>query len=321
MSNTYLVTGANSGLGLDSVRRLAEMADTAKVYMGCRTEQKALDAMKVLHARGIDTTKLQYVQFDASKSEEEIKKTVKLGFQESELNGLILNAGGVGNSKTGGVAAGPNHVLDVYQINVIGHIQLVEALKAFNKLANNAKLVYSGSETARGVPIMGFPAPEMGNTQEWYTERLEGKSINKKNFDPMEAYGTSKGFAALYFAEWARRNPNFMVWVVSPGAATGTNGYNVKAIPLHMRLTMPIMKPLMKLFGMFHSVEHGSARYIDTLLMKDHNYPSGSFLASKATKMTGPLILQTTIPTGEKYANPTMQKAAYEALSKYVTTV
>ena len=72
MSNTYLVTGANSGLGLDSVRRLAEMADTAKVYMGCRTEQKALDAMKVLHARGIDTTKLQYVQFDASKSEREL---------------------------------------------------------------------------------------------------------------------------------------------------------------------------------------------------------------------------------------------------------
>lgn len=313
MSQVYLVTGANSGLGLDSVRRLAELSSTSKVYMGCRSEKKARAAMELLKGIGIDTTKLAYAHFDASESLQEIAKVVDT-FQDQELTGLILNAGGVGNDKTK-QPHGPNNVLDIHQINLIGHIQLVEVLK-HTKLAKGAKIVFSGSEGARGVPLMMIRNPEMGTTPEWYKEQLEGNFKAGDKFDVMNVYAKTKGFAVLYFAEWARRNPEYKVWVVSPGGTAGTNVMEVKAVPFHFRVMMPVMMPLMKLIGAMHPVEDGSERYVNALTL-DHPYPSGAFLASKRGT-TGKLADQTTLKSGKKYADQSLQKAAYQALSVYV---
>jgi NAD(P)-dependent dehydrogenase (short-subunit alcohol dehydrogenase family) len=313
MSQVYLVTGANSGLGLDSVRRLAEMSSTSKVYMGCRSEEKARTAMELLKGIGIDTTKLEYAHFDASKSLEEIAKVVDT-FQDQELTGLILNAGGIGKDKTK-QPLGPNNVLDIHQINLIAHIQLVEVLKS-TKLAKGAKIVFSGSEGARGVPMMMIRNPEMGTTPNWFKEQLEGDFKAKDKFDPMNVYAKTKGFAALYFAEWARCNPEYKVWVVSPGGTSGTSVMSGEAVPFHFRVIVPVMMPMMKAMGLMHPVEDGSERYIYALTV-DHPYPSGAFLASKRGT-TGKLSDQTTLKGGKKYANQTMQKAAYKALSVYV---
>jgi nucleoside-diphosphate-sugar epimerase len=299
---------------LDSVRRLAEMSSTSKVYMGCRSEEKARAAMALLKGIGIDTTKLEYTHFDASESLEEIANVVDT-FQDQELTGLILNAGGIGNDKTK-QPLGPNNVLDIHQINLIGHIQLVEVLK-HTKLAKGAKIVFSGSEGARGVPIMMIRNPEMGVTSNWYTKQLEGDFKAKDRFDPMTVYAKTKGFAALYFAEWARRNPEYKVWVVSPGGTAGTSIFgNKAAVPIHFRVMMPVMMPMMKAMGFMHPLEDGSERYVYALTV-DHPYPSGAFLASKRGT-TGKLADQTTLKSGKKYADQTLQKAAYQALSVYV---
>lgn len=82
---TYLVTGANQGLGLEAVRQLALLPQTKRVYMACRTESKALAAIKKLveensSNRGIDKNKLVFVSFDASDSKEMIAKKNHRGF-------------------------------------------------------------------------------------------------------------------------------------------------------------------------------------------------------------------------------------------------
>ena len=95
MSQVYLATGANSGLGLDSVRRLALLPETSKVYMGCRSEEKAkaaIDSLKGL----VDTAKLEYVHFDASQSKQEIAKILKASTDKDGFLGpadLVLHAG------------------------------------------------------------------------------------------------------------------------------------------------------------------------------------------------------------------------------------
>ena len=171
MSEIYLVTGANSGLGLDAVRRLAMKPSTKKVYMGCRSEKKARDAIESLKSI-VDTSKLQYIHFDACATKEEIFKTGDSLDSGDRLTGLLLNAGGMGNDKTKNVV-GPNQVVSVHQINLIGHIQLVEALSG-SKMAPGCKIVYAGSEAARGIPLMMFPNPTMGDTKEWYESQLKG---------------------------------------------------------------------------------------------------------------------------------------------------
>eukprot|EP00977_Amphora_coffeiformis_P017513 scaffold5771_cov171-Amphora_coffeaeformis.AAC.30 len=312
MSQVYLVTGANVGLGLDSVRRLAEMPTTKTVYMGCRSKTKAHDAIRLLQksTSDIDPDKLKYIHFDASKPQDEIVKIANF-FHDKELNGLILNAGGIGHD-TSKEPIGPNSVLEVYQINLIGHIQLVEILKP--KLAEGCKIVVSGSEAARGVPMMMLSSPKMGTTPEWFQEQLEGKD---KTTDPMVNYAKAKGFAAFYFAEWARRNPTFKVWVVSPGGIAGTNVLSAGAVPSHLKFMMPLMMPILKFVGVMHSLEDGSGRYIQ-ILTGNHPYTSGAFVASKQGT-TGGMVDQTTLQNGKKYADPIMQKAAFEALSKYIS--
>ena len=41
---TALVTGGNRGIGLATVKKLSDMG--YKVYMGCRSEEKAQEALK-----------------------------------------------------------------------------------------------------------------------------------------------------------------------------------------------------------------------------------------------------------------------------------
>ena len=319
MSQVYLVTGANSGLGLDTVRQLAVMSSTRKIYLACRSKTKAETAMAYLkREHSIDTTKLAYAHFDASQPQEAIVQSMKDLVQEP-LTGLVLNAGGIGHD-TSSKPTGPNHVLDVYQINLIGHVQLVEALKAHNLLAPGCKIVYSGSEGARGVPMMMIANPKLGATPQWYKQTMEGNASSKKNkkVDPMATYAMAKGMAALYFAEWARRNPEYTVWVVSPGGTSGTEAMSAKAVPGHFKVMLPAMMPLMSAMGVMHPVHLGAQRYVNALTQKDYGFASGTFVASKRGT-TGKVADQVKVyKRAQQYADVVKQKAAFEALSSFV---
>ena len=189
-------------------------ATTKKVYLACRTESKARQAIAyLLDNHKIPPTKLAIVPFDASDSKAVIAKIVDSFPADEKLDGLIFNAGGIGFDKTG-VPTGPNHVLDQIQINIIGHIHLLRALKSAGFLKiNKTAIVFSGSEAARGIPIMGLAAPKLPSTTADYTHLIEGSSL--KRYNAMCYYALVKGIGALYWAEWARRNPEYFVLTVS----------------------------------------------------------------------------------------------------------
>ena len=321
----YLVTGANAGLGLDATRQLALKADTKKVYLACRTKSKALKAIEDLSTKydDIDTNKLEYIHFDASDSKEDIMKhlvdTLK-SYPNEKLHGLILNAGGVGHDATG-VAKGPNNILDIFQLNIVGHMHMIEGLKSKGYLIpNETVIVMSGSEVARGIPSMGMFAPTMPNTTSEYKQMIEGKTWSKSKYDPMVVYGHVKGIAALYWSEYARQNPEYHILTVSPGATKGTEAAKSESISPIMSLMFPVMLGIMNLFGGAHDVEIGAKRYVDAVTLSNgyETYESGSFIGS-LKGASGKVGNQINVRKhhGAQYADVNKQHVAYKALSTY----
>ncbi|GMS87465.1 hypothetical protein PENTCL1PPCAC_9640, partial [Pristionchus entomophagus] len=66
-----VVTGGNTGIGLETVKELNLRG--AKVYMLCRSEQRAADAKTELVKGGCDATRLIYVNCDLG-SKDSVRK-------------------------------------------------------------------------------------------------------------------------------------------------------------------------------------------------------------------------------------------------------
>lgn len=197
----------SKGLGLDTARQLATRQDVSKVFLACRSQSKAMAAIdQLVKKNGISRSKLEYIHFDASSSKDEISKDLRS--LSSPLMGVVLNAGGLGNDKKG-LPTSPNSVVPIFQINLVAHAQLIDLLVEKQLLSHGARIVFSGSEAARGVPMMMMGNPALGSNAKWFEDRLEG--VTPKRFVPLKAYAEVKGFAALYFAAWARRHSEYTV--------------------------------------------------------------------------------------------------------------
>jgi NAD(P)-dependent dehydrogenase (short-subunit alcohol dehydrogenase family) len=315
-NKVYLVTGSNIGLGLEATRQLALKPDTKKVYLACRTESKAVAAIGSLAKDfNIPKEKLSFVPFDGSASKATIAtKIIGALPNDEKIDGLIFNAGGPGHDKTG-KAGGPNNVLDSFQINLIGHIHLLEALKSNNNLKpNETVIIYAGSEGARGVPFGGIPTPKLPDSVDGYRDLLAGKAAFKK-YDSIKTYTYVKAVAALYWSVWARENPEYFVVTVSPGVTRGTAGATQKGIPVAMRVMAPVMMGIFGVIGLSHPVEVGAKRYVDAIGREGdfEQVSSGSFMAS-ARGGAGHVIDQTKHPRGAIFADTNAQAWAFQAV-------
>lgn len=309
----YLITGANAGLGLDACRQLALRDDTATVYMACRSPEKAKTAIQSLvdhDARVRD--KLKYIHFDASETKAEIEYSVLKKLAVTKLHGVILNAGG---SLAGKDAA--TGVMNIVQVNVIGHLQLIDILDRKNVLVKKkngrggCRIIYSGSESARGIPLFLSPIPQLGDTVDFYSRFI----VTGNRLDPATLYGATKGLATLYFAEYARLHPHFKVLTVSPGGTFGTNA--LKSIPWMFRWIVWLLWTIAYYCGRFQELETGAKKYVDAVTGGCDNYASGTFLAC-SVDLAGPLCDQAEFSCAKQYSDIKKQQAAFKALQKYL---
>lgn len=166
--------------------------------------------------------------------------------------------------------------IQLFAVNVLGHVVLLDELLKANKLSKVA--VYAGSEAARGVPVMGMKRPSLKTSSvAEFASIIDGSFFGDK-VDPMSAYGPVKYVAAMWMSSVARQNPNLRVVTMSPGGTTGTEVMN-DLPPVMNFFFKHIGVKLMPLFGMMHTVDVGAKRYVDAL--NDASYKSGVFYASK----------------------------------------
>lgn len=304
MIKSVLITGANAGLGKDAARQLALQPGIEKIYLGCRSEGKAQAAKQELEqATGKSIFEIVLVDVSDLKSVRAAVASLR-----EPVDGLVMNAGGGGGPNWNEITA--DGVMQIFAVNLLGHVVLAEELLKTGKLTGVA--VYSGSEAVRGVPEMGIKQIFLKTSSvDEFASIADGTFFDKVT-DPMVAYGPVKYMAALWMSALARKHPDVRIVTMSPGATTGTEALN--KVPFLKKIMFATMFRVMLLIGKVHRLEVGAKRYVDALT--EDSYESGVFYASKKG-VTGPVVDQGTI--FDDLNKPAVQDNASEAIHRFIS--
>jgi NAD(P)-dependent dehydrogenase (short-subunit alcohol dehydrogenase family) len=303
LGKTVLITGANAGIGKDVARQLALRPEMARIYLGCRNRDRATTAKAELEA------KTGRRIFDIVLMDVADPGSVRAGLAgiNGSLDALVMNAGTLGGKTPMDLTA--DGVTTVFASNLLGHVVLLEALLTEDRLGEVA--VFAGSEAARGVPKLRMKRPAFGSTStDELASVIDGSYFAGRKFDRNLAFGQVKYIGALWMSYLARQHPDRRFITVSPGGTSGTQAPNDLNLPLRIAA-----KYVMPTLGLSHKLDVGARRLVDGVT--DRTLSSGSFYASAANTVTGPLVNQADI--FPDLANPSYQDHANEAIHRFLT--
>ncbi len=215
-----LVTGANSGIGKETARGLAQMG--ARVVLVCRNRQKGEAALADIR-RDTASSELDLLVADLSSLGSVRVLAADIRKRYARLDVLINNAG----------AAVPRRTLSVDGIemtvagNYLGPALLTLLLLDMLKASAPARIVNVSSEAHRG------------------RYDLADLQFEKRKYNPLAAYGQSKLLMNMFTFELARRLQGSGVTVncLHPGVVA-TNIWPAD-VPLLARVIIGVMKPFM----------------------------------------------------------------------------
>ena len=219
---TALITGANSGLGLESARALA--AKGATVLLACRSFEKANKTAAALHAETGGT--LIPLELDLA----DLDSVQRASAQVEGLDLLLNNAGVMAPPRT---LSRQGFELQ-FAVNHLGHVALTQALLPLLKRSPNGRIVHVSSGAAYFGRIT--------------FDDLQGET----RYRPWDAYGQSKLANAMTALELQRQleeeGSNVLSLVAHPGLArtnlqpTSVAAKNAKVEGLAYRLMDPLFQ-------------------------------------------------------------------------------
>ncbi|MBV8064028.1 MAG: SDR family NAD(P)-dependent oxidoreductase, partial [Actinobacteria bacterium] len=225
---------------------------------------------------------------------------------DGSVDALVMNAGVIGPQT---FDLTPDGVSNVFATNVLGQVVLLEGLLAEGRLGEVA--VFVGSEAVRGVPKLRMQAPSFVSTSaDELASVIDGSYWAGHKTDFNVAFGQAKYIGALWMAYLARKHPERRFITVSPGNTTGTGA--ASGLPLPMRIAAKYVMPAL---GFAHKLDVGAKRLVDGVT--DPTLSSGSFYASAANKLNGPMVDQADFVPG--LANPSFQNNANEAIHRFIS--
>ena len=145
VGKTAFVTGANTGIGYDTARVLAEKG--ARVLLGCRDEQRAIKAMDAIRVR-VPSANLAWIELDLT-SLASIRSASEQVLAEEHLDLLVNNAGVMVPPKT---LTQDGFELQ-FGVNHLGHFALTGHLLPLLKQQPEARIVTVSSLAHRGGEI------------------------------------------------------------------------------------------------------------------------------------------------------------------------
>jgi light-dependent protochlorophyllide reductase len=252
----YIVTGANSGVGLETTRQLIKQG--GHVVMACRRPDAAEKVAKSFTGlKGsyeiirIDLADLQSVRDFVA---EFLKK-------HDRLDGLVCNAGGVTGRELKRTKDGFEMT---FAINYFGHFLLTELLlDILKKSAQSRMLILSSCVHA-------------GNKDKRHKVHLEDLNYNTRKFSNMDAYSEVKVANILYAMELAERLKGTGVTTASvhPGWARSNFGKSGGRL---FRMLIPIMGVFTRMAS--DSNEESAQTSLHVLLSDDAPKYSGAYFS------------------------------------------
>lgn len=252
---TYVVTGANTGLGFEATRVLA--ARGAQVVLACRSEDKAREAMGRVTAE-TPGAKLDFVELDLADLDA-VKRTADVLSQREDLDVLVNNAG---------VMIPPlSHTAQGYElqfgVNHLGTFALTSHLLPKLAQGKDPRVVVTSSIAHRsGQAAWGDPKAE-------------------ESYLRVQRYSDSKLANALFFVELARRLEASGSPVISVGCHPGVASTDLGR---HMGFASVAMK----FVGMvFNTAEQGAVPTLQAAT--DPGAANGDYYGPRGLReMSGP---------------------------------
>ncbi|MDE0322604.1 MAG: SDR family NAD(P)-dependent oxidoreductase [Candidatus Poribacteria bacterium] len=257
--NVYIVTGANSGVGLETTRQLVTQG--GHVIMACRRPEAAQEVANTFN--GLNGT-YEIMKLDLADLQSVRDFVTEFLKQYDKLDGLVCNAGlmTMGNK----VERTKDGFELAIGVSYFGHFLLTELLLDLLKKSTPSRMVilssvmHAGSEKSR---------PDV---------HLEDLNFNTRQFNNFAAYAEAKVAVTLYAMELAKRLEDTGVTAVSvhPGWARSNFG----GTGLITRIMKVVMLPLNPFIT--ESNEEASQTSLHCLLSDDVPKHSGAYFSQRS---------------------------------------
>ncbi|KAF8804463.1 NAD(P)-binding protein [Phlegmacium glaucopus] len=158
MSKVILVTGANTGIGFELVRLLAEKKHT--VYLGARNETAGRKAEGQLHAEGLKTVKFVHIDVTDTATLHAAKEVVENA--EGTLDVLVNNAAINTHGNQNATSIPLSTLRETLEVNFFGVIQTTVTFLPLIRRSTYGGIIVNvsslmGSNSYQANPDGGFP--------------------------------------------------------------------------------------------------------------------------------------------------------------------
>ena len=160
MNKSILITGANRGIGKEIARQLAAQGHT--IFLGSRDLAKGEAVAAEIEGNvipiAVDVTNQSSLTLAATKIRE-----------HTEYLDVVVNNAGIISSGDGLATASPDEIRQVWNVNVLGPIQVVQAMLSLLKKSDEPRIINMSSQMG------GWKELEAGNYAGY---RLSKASLN-----------------------------------------------------------------------------------------------------------------------------------------------
>ena len=258
----FIVTGANSGVGLETTRQL--ITQGGHVVMACRRPEAGEEA-----ARGFADLKGTHEIMRVDLADLQSVRAFVAAFldKHDRLDGLACNAGMVNMS--GELQRTGDGLETTIGISYFGHFLLTELLLDVLKESAPSRVVILSSVVHAGSP---------GNRPQ---VRLEDLNYEHRPFNNFAAYGEAKVATTLYAMELGERLKGTGVTTASvhPGWARSNFGGGGSFM---MKAAMSMVRPFVNALGMTDSNEESAQTSLHVLLSDDAPRHSGAYFSQSS---------------------------------------